>query len=581
MSRFIEIGLCNLAMATVLAIIAAIVSRCFRKPALSHALWLLVLVKLITPPLISVPVISGQWLVASGKTTEPDVPARGEQDSSVAVRVQTPEPETPASDPGPSLARRAEVDENDTQTSDSDQPSLARRAQTPMPDFAVAADLPKQQPASLPVLPVEEAAGFSWSWLTILQWSWILGSVGLALLALVRIGRFQNLLRHARPAPDEVVREARQLAKRMHVRCPGVILMEGVVTPMVWVMGWQSRLLLPAGLLERLSTEQRQALLAHELAHLRRGDPWVRHLEMAVLAIYWWCPLVWWARHELREAEEECCDAWVVWALPGSARAYALALVETVDFLAGARPALPALASGFGQVHFLRRRLTMIMRGNTPRALTIVGALAVLAAASLVMPWLPVRAVQAQEEPPKERKAGKDDPKFDEFRKLAKKLEAEREALREKQMELEKKFRELFESMRKEGIRPPFGKGPKGDRGPDDFDRPKDKPFRGKDGDFRPPFGPGRDGPGRDGPGMEHRLSELERVLEHALREIHNLRRELGGPRGPEGRDRPPGDGPGRPGGEKGRRPPRGPGDGPGDSPPRRPDRPPPPPPPE
>lgn len=546
-------------MATILAIVAAIVSRCLRKPALSHALWLLVLVKLITPPLISIPVFP-----------EPDAQARVDQDSSVAPQVQTTEPDIQGSDSGPSEEKA------DTQARDTDAPSLARRAQTPMPDFAVPVEVSKQEPASLPVAPVEVAAGFSWSWLTILQWSWILGSAGLALLALVRIGRFQNLLRHARPAPDEVVREARQLARRMHVRCPGVILMEGVVTPMVWVMGWQSRLLLPAGLLERLSTEQRQALLAHELAHLRRGDPWVRYLEMAVLAMYWWCPLVWWARHELREAEEECCDAWVVWALPGSARAYALALVETVDFLAGARPALPALASGFGQVHFLRRRLTMIMRGNTPRALTIVGALAVLAAASLVLPWLPVRAVQAQEEPPREKKLGKDDPKFDEFRKLAKKLEAEREALREKQMELEKKFRELFETMRKEGFRPPFGKGPKGDRG-DDFDRPKDKPFRGKDGDFRPPFG----GPGRDGPGMEHRLNELERVLEHALREIHNLRRELGGPRGPEGRERPPGDGPGRPGGEKGRRPPRGPGDGPGDGPPRRPDRPPPPPPPE
>ena len=51
-----------------------------------------------------------------------------------------------------------------------------------------------------------------------------------------------------------------------------------------------------------------------------------------------------------RDAEEDCCDAWVVWALPASARAYALALVETVDFLADARPALPALASGFGHV---------------------------------------------------------------------------------------------------------------------------------------------------------------------------------------------------------------------------------------
>jgi beta-lactamase regulating signal transducer with metallopeptidase domain len=59
-------------------------------------------------------------------------------------------------------------------------------------------------------------------------------------------------------------------------------------------------------------------------------------LELAVLAIYWWCPLAWWARRELQRAEEECCDPWVLAILPESARAYALALVEAVDFLSDA-----------------------------------------------------------------------------------------------------------------------------------------------------------------------------------------------------------------------------------------------------
>jgi len=48
--------------------------------------------------------------------------------------------------------------------------------------------------------------------------------------------------------------------------------------------------------------------------------------------LYWWCPLVWWAQRELREAEEECCDAWVLWALPGSAARYAHALVRYRGF---------------------------------------------------------------------------------------------------------------------------------------------------------------------------------------------------------------------------------------------------------
>src|SRR5262249_57436236 len=127
----------------------------------------------------------------------------------------------------------------------------------------------------------------------------------------------------------------------------------------------------------------------HELAHWRRRDHWVRWLELAALTLYWWCPLVWWAKEQLQQSEEECCDAWVVAALPGAARDYALALVETVDFLSGARAVLPPAASGLGHVHLLRRRVTMILRGRTPRALTGTGLFAVLSLGLVLLPLAP------------------------------------------------------------------------------------------------------------------------------------------------------------------------------------------------
>ena len=67
-------------------------------------------------------------------------------------------------------------------------------------------------------------------------------------------------------------------------------------------------------------------LLLHELAHLKRRDHWVRWLELVVAGLYWWHPVVWWARRALREAEEQCCDAWVVWAMPDRSRTYASCL---------------------------------------------------------------------------------------------------------------------------------------------------------------------------------------------------------------------------------------------------------------
>jgi hypothetical protein len=164
---------------------------------------------------------------------------------------------------------------------------------------------------------------------------------------------------------------------------------------MIWPVGARSRLLVPAGLLDRLSGEERATLLVHELAHLRRRDHWVRALELVVTGLYWWHPVVWWARREIQEAEEQCCDAWVVWALPAAGRTYASALMETVDFLAEARPVwLPPAASGLGQFRILKRRLHMIMIGNTPRAMSRAGFLAVLGL-GLLLPVLPTWGQQS------------------------------------------------------------------------------------------------------------------------------------------------------------------------------------------
>ena len=110
-------------------------------------------------------------------------------------------------------------------------------------------------------------------------------------------------------------------------------------------------------------------------------------------ALYWWHPVLWWARQALRDVEEQCCDAWVVWAVPDAAKSYAETLLETLDFLNQSDLSEPLLASGFGKVHHLRKRLTMIMSGTTPRLLGVWGTLGSLGLAAVL---LPVNATWAQ-----------------------------------------------------------------------------------------------------------------------------------------------------------------------------------------
>ncbi len=143
------------------------------------------------------------------------------------------------------------------------------------------------------------------------------------------------------------------------------------------------RLVLPEGLWDRLDEVQRDAVLVHELAHLKRRDHWVRRLEAAVLGLYWWDPVAWWARREVERSEEECCDAWVIWALPAAAGAYAEALLSTAAYVSGHWRVRPLGASGVGRLVSLKRRLNMIVCDSvtgsvvrtTPRALLVLGVL--------------------------------------------------------------------------------------------------------------------------------------------------------------------------------------------------------------
>jgi len=67
-------------------------------------------------------------------------------------------------------------------------------------------------------------------------------------------------------------------------------------------------LLLPADIAERLTPPQLQAVLAHELCHVRRRDNFTSAIHMIVEAVFWFHPLVWWISARLVEERERACD---------------------------------------------------------------------------------------------------------------------------------------------------------------------------------------------------------------------------------------------------------------------------------
>jgi bla regulator protein BlaR1 len=427
MNFFIEVCLSNALVATGMALVIAVVSRLCRRPVLSHALWVVVVLKLVSPPLFRIPIA---W------QSQPPVSDSGDSDA-YGSRSLADEPTDE------SLADRAMLDEQ----------SPVELAWTAMGEST------DRDAASLVVVAAQDGAGnvgcsiaFSDLGGRLLDWSewpnewgartlgfvWLAGSCGWFVLASGRLWRFHRLLSLGHAGGPALQGRSREIAQRLGIRvAPEVWLVPGRVSPLLWSISGRARLVLPEDLLASLDEEQLDSLIVHEMAHARRLDHWVRWLEFLAMGIYWWHPVVWWARWEIRQAEEACCDAWVVSARPGIARAYAEALVETVGFLTGARKVLPPLASGIGHVQHLRRRLTMILHSDPTQPKSWRAYAGSLMLALMVLPVAPYQA--------KGRVAGDGDEKAQASQ------DPDRRALEQRLSALEAKMERLLNALERDG----------------------------------------------------------------------------------------------------------------------------------
>ena len=188
---------------------------------------------------------------------------------------------------------------------------------------------------------------------------WAIGVVLLTILAMTRHYRTRRRLlqRPVRPMPPDVEELVMRLVRAIPSRSvPPVIVRDDVRGPCV-VGVLRPVVVLPSFMLDR-RVELEHAVL-HELAHVKRRDPLVNALCLGLHLVYWFHPMVWFARRRLATLREVACDARAVSA-SGTQDGYRTTLLRLARELV-TEPRQPVLGL-FGSAGQLLTRLAVLER---------------------------------------------------------------------------------------------------------------------------------------------------------------------------------------------------------------------------
>jgi beta-lactamase regulating signal transducer with metallopeptidase domain len=147
----------------------------------------------------------------------------------------------------------------------------------------------------------------------------VVWGVGLAAIALICLSRWLDLRATLKDANPMAISAPVPVKSAPSFLEPGLI---GI---------WRPVILLPVGLTQHLTPAEMDAVLAHELCHLRRRDNLLAAMHMLVEGLFWFHPLVWWIGGRLCEERERACDESVV---AGGVRplVYAEGILKTCRF---------------------------------------------------------------------------------------------------------------------------------------------------------------------------------------------------------------------------------------------------------
>jgi beta-lactamase regulating signal transducer with metallopeptidase domain/S1-C subfamily serine protease len=375
-----------------------------RRPHLAHVLWLVVLAKCLTPPLLASP--GGifcrwqprfDWLNSPPGLFFSELPEAQREPGDLSAAHRTRQSARWLERARGETSRASSgTDGNNADQYASFDASVAIDREFDPDRTLIAAESPVEGRVRSGRMSEQSAFTFKWigkpSCFQVGAAVWLVGCLLIVILAGVRLTLcLRSIARNSLESPLELQSLLGSLQRRLGVRRRVRLAIVGNRVGPAVVGLLRPTIVLPAEIVRAQSIHTLEAILAHELVHVRRGDLWSSLIQVLAQGVWWFHPLVWLVNRSGSRVAEACCDEEVIAELGYDPGAYAQCLLEVLEMKTGLTP-IPAFP-GMRPVDVTRQRLERIMqlgqgcRKRTPWwcwAVLIVVAAATLPGAALV-----------------------------------------------------------------------------------------------------------------------------------------------------------------------------------------------------
>ncbi len=351
------LGWTHIWQVTIVASLVAVAVRlgCRHRPHLAYLLWMLVVVKCLTPPIVTSPTGVFSW--AQAEFIHRSTVSEAVTEGTVVLADTSPILDSDVGEPLESTPTRTK------------RKTSAPKTATPLPATSAPPSAPKQP--------------FGWTWILFAVWATGVG-VGLSVAVIKRVACSIVMRRYCRAADADLDLAAQRMAKKTGIRGRvNTLVTEKPLGPAVIGL-LRPTVLLPSAIVNSCSLKQIEPILAHELIHFRRGDTRIGLLQLVAQVLWWFHPLVWWANRQASRERERCCDEEAIALLDCEPHVYAQTLI---DVLRQKRQLQPLFAvPGMRTVEITTRRIEHIMRReNSFRPRTPIWCWGILIMAAAVL----------------------------------------------------------------------------------------------------------------------------------------------------------------------------------------------------